>query len=217
LVFSRTTGYEHTSIPVGTAALTALASAEGWQLTATKDPSLFSDEGLDPFNVVVFLNTTDEVLDADQQSAFERFIQRGNGYVGIHAASDTEFDWAWYGELVGAYFRVHPEIQPATLVVEDTTHPATAHLPETWQRTDEWYSFETNPRPNVTVLLSIDEQSYAPGESEMDGDHPIAWYHEYDGGRSFYTALGHTAESYDEPEFIAHVKGGIEWASGATE
>lgn len=217
LVFSRTLGFRHDSIPVAIEALGDMAEAEGWMFAASEDPTVFSDEGLSPYNVLVMLSPTGDILDAAQQSAFERYIQAGNGFVGIHAASDTEFDWAWYGGLVGAFFRVHPDIQPATLIVENRNHPSTAHLPETWARTDEWYSFETNPREDVTVLISIDETSYSPGESEMDGDHPIAWYHEYDGGRSFYTALGHTSESYSEPEFMAHVKGGIEWAARVSD
>lgn len=213
LVFSRTLSYRHESIPVAIEALGELADAEGWQFAASEDPTVFSDSGLAPYNVLVMLSPTGDILDTQQQGAFERFIRAGNGYVGIHAASDTEFDWPWYGELVGAYFNVHPAIQQATLIVEDTTHPSTAHLSNTWVRTDEWYGFATNPRQNVTVLLSIDESSYAPGESEMDGDHPVAWYHEYDGGRSFYTALGHTSESYSEPDFMTHLKGAIEWAA----
>jgi len=217
LVFSRTLGYRHASIPVAIAALEELAEAEGWLFAASEDPAVFSDDRLSPYNVLVMLSPTGDILDAAQQAAFERYIQAGNGYVGIHAASDTEFDWPWYGGLVGAFFRVHPDIQPATLIVENREHPSTAHLPETWVRTDEWYSFETNPRSDVTVLISIDEGSYAPGESEMDGDHPIAWYHEYDGGRSFYTALGHTDASYSEPEFMAHLKGGIEWAARVSD
>lgn len=217
LVFSRTLGYRHASIPVAIEALANLAETEGWEFAASEEASVFSDAGLAPYNVLVMLSPTGDILDAEQQAAFERYIRAGNGYVGIHAASDTEFDWPWYGELVGAFFNEHPDIQEATLIVEDRAHPATAHLSETWVRTDEWYGFVTNPRPDVTVLISIDEGSYAPGESEMDGDHPIAWYHEYDGGRSFYTALGHTSESYSEPDFMAHVKGGIEWAAGAVD
>lgn len=217
LVFSRTLGYRHASIPIAIEALEGLAENEGWQFAASEDASVFSDETLAPYNVLVMLSPTGDILDSEQQAAFERYIQAGNGFVGIHAASDTEFDWAWYGGLVGAYFEVHPDIQEATLIVEDATHPSTAHLPETWVRTDEWYGFVTNPRPGVTVLISIDETSYSPGDSEMGGDHPIAWYHEYDGGRSFYTALGHTSESYGEPEFMAHLKGAIAWAAGASE
>ena len=215
LVFSRTTGYRHVSIEAGVQALQGLAQERGWTLAATEDPTTFSDEGLAAYNVLVFLSTTDEVLDDNQQAAMETFIRAGNGYVGIHAASDTEFYWPWYGELVGAYFNAHPDIQEATIVVEDSGHPSTAHLSGTWTRADEWYGFVTNPRDEVNVLLSLDEQSYTPGAGAMGGDHPIAWYHEYDGGRSFYTALGHTTESYTEAAFLEHVAGGIEWASGA--
>jgi type 1 glutamine amidotransferase len=140
-------------------------------------------------------------------------MRAGNGFVGIHSASATEYDWPFYGGLVGADFREHPEVQPATLVIE-AEHPATAALPERWTRTDEWYGFLENPRPNVTVLISIDETSYAPGTSAMNGDHPIAWYHVYEGARSFHTALGHTTESYTEELFLEHITGGIEWAAG---
>jgi type 1 glutamine amidotransferase len=215
LVFSRTTGYRHLSIETGLLALNGLADDRGWTLTASEDPTTFSDAGLAPFNVLVFLNTADDVLDEQQQAAMEHFIRAGNGYVGIHAASTTEYDWPWYGGLVGAFFNAHPATQEATLLVEETGHPSTAHLAATWVRTDEWYGFRSNPRDDVTVLLSLDEQSYAPGEGSMGGDHPIAWYHEYDGGRSFYTALGHTDESYAEPDFLQHLVGAIEWASGA--
>lgn len=213
LVFSRTVEYRHASIPNGVQALTDLAAERGWTLSATEDPALFSDTGLEPFNVVVFLSTTGDVLDDAQQASFERFIRAGHGYVGIHSASDTEYDWAFYGGLVGAYFNAHPDIQPATIIVEDSSHPSTQHLSGSWMRTDEWYGFRTNPRSAVHVLLSLDESSYSPGEGAMDGDHPIAWYHEYEGGRAFYTALGHTAESYSEPRFLTHLAGAIEWAA----
>jgi type 1 glutamine amidotransferase len=213
LVFSRTTGFRHDSIPDGITALRTLAEARDWGLQATEDPAIFTDSGLAPFNVLVFLSTTGDILTTDQKGAFERYVRSGRGYVGIHSASDTEFSWAFYGELVGAYFREHPAIQEAVIHVETATHPSTASLPTNWRRTDEWYAFQTNPRPNVTVLLTLDESTYSPGTSAM-GDHPIAWFHVYEGARSFYTALGHTRESYTEPNFIAHVAGGIEWAAG---
>jgi type 1 glutamine amidotransferase len=212
LVFSRTTAFRHTSIAQGIAALRMLGTQRGWRVTASEDPTLFTDQGLSPFNVVVFLNTTGDVLNPDQQAAFERFIRRGNGFVGIHSATDTEYEWSWYGELVGAYFRAHPEIQPALIRVE-AAHSSTMGLPSTWMRTDEWYGFRDNPRSRVTVLLTVDESSYMPGASTMGGDHPIAWYHEHDGGRAFYTALGHTEASYAEPLFLGHLAGGVEWAA----
>lgn len=164
--------------------------------------------------MVVFLSTSGDVLDASQEAALERFVRAGNGWVGIHSASDTEYSWPFYGGLVGAYFREHPVIQEALVRVETNSHPATAALPSEFRRTDEWYAFATNPRPNVTVLLTLDETTYAPATSAMGADHPIAWFHAYEGGRAFYTALGHTRESYAEANFLAHVAGGIEWAAG---
>jgi cytochrome c len=211
LVFSRTTEFRHDSIPVGVQALRDLAEERGWTLEATEDPSVFTDSGLAAFNVLLFLSPTGEILDADQQAAFERFIRSEKGFVGIHAAS-TPFDWPFYGELVGATFLDHPDVQAATIVVENADHPTTAHLPERWMRTDEWYNFGTNPRADVEVLLSLDETSYDPGTG-MDGDHPIAWFKEYEGSRVFYTALGHTSESYAEPMFLEHIAGGVEWAA----
>ena len=162
---------------------------------------------------MVFLSTTGNVLDDAQQKAFEEYIRAGNGWVGIHAAADTEYEWPWYGKLVGAWFKGHPRNQQATVNVEDRTHRSTAMLPAEWKRLDEWYSFRSNPRSDVHVLASLDEKSYDPEKVPM-GDHPIAWYHEFDGGRAWYTALGHTKESYAEKPFLEHVREGIEWAAG---
>ena len=211
LVFSRTVGYRHDSIAAGVQSMTKLAADHGWTLAATEDASRFTDATLAGYDAVVFLSTTGDVLNDAQQAAFERFIRAGNGFIGIHSATDTEYDWAWYGGLVGAYFREHPAVQPASVVVEDATNPATLALPNPWRRTDEWYSFKSNPRPDVHVLLSLDESSYAPGASNMSGDHPIAWCHEYDGGRAFYSALGHTSESYSDPVFMAQLAGAVTW------
>lgn len=213
LVFSKTEGFRHASIPAAVSAVESLAPERGWSVRATEDALLFEDAILDAVDVVVFLLTTGDVLDAAQQAAFERFIRRGGGFVGIHAAADTEYDWPFYGGLVGAYFLSHPDIQDADLRVERPGHSATHTLPPTWRRTDEWYNFTRNPRADVTVLVSIDEASYRPGDGAM-GDHPVSWYHGYEGGRAFYTALGHTSESYSEPAFLEHIAGGIDWAGG---
>ena len=160
----------------------------------------------------MFLSTTGDVLDPEQQGAFEEYIRNGGGYVGIHSAADTEYDWAWYGGLVGAYFLSHPEPQDATLLVEDHVHESTAHLGDTWERFDEWYDFRDDPRDRVHVLLSVDPSTLP--DSQMTADHPIAWCHDYDGGRAWYTALGHTDESWAEPAFLQHVLGGIRTAAG---
>ena len=213
LVFSKTTGFRHSSIPNGISAITELAQANGFNVDATEDSTLFTDENLANYQAVIFLSTTGTVLDDQQKAAFQRYIENGNGYVGIHSASDTEYGWAWYGELVGAYFSSHPSIQPARIQIEDADHPSTATLPPDWQRTDEWYNFRTNPRGVVHVLATLDESSYDGGDM---GDHPIAWCHEVTGGgRAWYTALGHTEGSYSEPLFLEHLRGGIMTAAGA--
>ena len=207
-VFTRTDGYRHDSIPAGIAAIRALGAQHGFSVDASEDSGQFTDSGLRHYRAVVFLNTTGTILDPSQRAAFERFIRGGGGFVGIHSAADTEHDWPWYGRLIGAYFESHPEIQAASLQVEDRGHPSTRSPPETWRRTDEWYNFTADPRNKTRVLARLDELSYSGGT--MGVDHPIAWCHDFDGGRSWYTALGHTAASYDEPLFRRHLLGGIQ-------
>ncbi|WP_243740850.1 ThuA domain-containing protein [Streptomyces sp. 8K308] len=214
LVFSRTAGFRHDSIDEGIAAITRLGAANDFTVTATEDAGAFTAENLSRYEAVVFLSTTGDVLNAAQEAAFEGYVNAGGGYVGVHAAADTEYDWAWYNGLAGALFHSHPHIQRATVRVEDRAHDATAHLGGAWQRTDEWYNYRTNPRTTSHVLASLDEASYTGGT--MDGDHPIAWCKEYEGGRAFYTGGGHTAESYSEEAFVRHLLGGIRWAAGAT-
>jgi cytochrome c len=214
LVFSRTAGFRHDSIPAGIAALKQLGTDNGFTVDATEDGAAFTDANLAKYRAVIWLSTTGDVLDPTQQAAFERYIQAGGGYVGIHAASDTEYNWPWYGELVGAYFASHPANQQATVKVEDQAHPSTAELPERWSRFDEWYNFQTNPRSDVHVLASLDETSYTPGAGAMGHDHPTAWCQDYDGGRAWYTGGGHTPESFADPEFLAHLLGGIRTAAG---
>jgi type 1 glutamine amidotransferase len=212
LVFSKTAGYRHASIETGIESIRRLGERGRFRVDATELGEAFSDDRLGRYRVVIFLNTTGDVLDAAQQAAFERFVRRGGGFVGIHSASDTEYDWAWYGGLVGAYFLKHPAIQPATLRVVDRSHPSTSMLPVAWVRRDEWYNFRDWPDERVRVLVEIDERSYSGGS--MGYRHPMAWCHVHDGGRAWYTALGHTAESYAEPLFQEHLLGGILWSAG---
>jgi cytochrome c len=214
LVFSKTAAFRHLSIAPGIAAIRALGEQHGFRVDAGETAGAFTDANLARYRVVVFLNTTGDVLDADQQAAFERFIRRGGGFAGIHSATDTEYEWPWYGRLVGTYFRNHPAIQSAVLRVIDATHPSTRHLPAQWTRTDEWYNFRFDPSAQVHVLLEIDEETYGGGS--MGARHPMAWYHEYDGGRAWYTALGHTNQTYEEPLFLQHLLGGLRWVAGVT-
>ncbi|MFR9722361.1 ThuA domain-containing protein [Streptomyces sp. MS19] len=212
LVFSKTAGFRHDSIPAGISAIESLGEENGFEVTATEDASVFNDADLAQYEVVIWLSTTGDVLNDDQQAAFERYIEGGGGYAGVHAASDTEYDWPWYGELVGAYFDNHPQPQDASVKVEDHAHPSTAHLPTRWERYDEWYSYGDNPRGDVHVLASLDETSYDGGT--MGAEHPIAWCQDIGGGRSWYTGMGHTQESFQEPEFLAHLLNGIRTAAG---
>ncbi len=212
LVFSKTAGFRHGSIPAGIAAIQKLATEHEFTVEVTEDGAAFTDENLARFDVVIWLSTTGDVLNTDQQAAFERYVRDGGGYAGVHAASDTEYDWPWYGDLVGAYFKNHPQQQDATVKIEDPAHPSTADLAPTWDRFDEWYNYRTNPRGDLHVLASLDETSYSGGE--MGSEHPISWCQDYDGGRSWYTGMGHTDESFSDPSFLTHLLGGIRTAAG---
>ncbi|MFB9315717.1 ThuA domain-containing protein [Nocardioides plantarum] len=241
LVFSKTTGFRHGSIPAGITAIERLGAQYGFSVTATEDATKFTLANLQQYEAVVWLSTTSDVLNDTQQAAFEDYIQAGGGYVGVHAASDTEYTWPWYGKLVGAYFRNHPAGTPtATVKVEDKTTPSTCALPDSMSRTDEWYNFQPtegtfaggplpyvggngpatvpdySPRTNsnIHVLATVDESTYNEEDGNTtDDDHPIAWYQEFDGGRSFYTGGGHTDASFSEPLFRLHLLGGIQYAA----
>lgn len=214
LVFSKTAGFRHDSIPAGIAAIQALGAANNFTVVATEDATAFNDANLAAFATVVFLSTTGDVLDANQQAAFERYIRAGHGYVGVHAAADTEYGWAWYGNLAGAYFSSHPAIQSAQLKVEDPAHPSMSGWPLLSNRTEEWYNFQSSPRPRVHVLASVNESTYSPG-TPMGFDHPITWCQEFDGGKSWYTGLGHDSATFNETAFRTMLLGGIQTTAKA--
>lgn len=211
LVFTKTAGFRHKSIEKGVATLKEIGKANNFEITHTEDSLLFTEDILKKYQLVLFLSTTKDVLGPAQENAFKNYINGGGNYMGIHAATDTEYKWPWYGELVGAYFLSHPKQQEAKIEVIDKNHPSTAHLGDSWIHFDEWYNFK-NINPNLHVLLKLDENSYEGGKNGEN--HPIAWYHEFDGGRAFYTGLGHTEESFDEPDFRKHLLGGINYCLG---
>lgn len=217
LVFSKTANFRHNSIEAGIAAIQQLGKQHHFLVDTTEDAGNFNEKNLQRYQTVIFLNTTEDVLNQAQQNDFERFIQAGGGFVGVHAAADTEYGWPWYNKLVGAWFESHPNnpnVREGTFRVLDDSHIATDSLPETWVREDEFYNFR-NINPDINVLIDIDESSYEGG---TNGDnHPMAWYHEYDGGRAFYTAMGHTPASFSEPLFLKHLLGGIQYALGGEE
>jgi uncharacterized protein len=213
LVFSKTEKFRHKDgIPAGIKAIQQLGAENRFAVDATEDAQAFTPENLKQYGAVIFLSTTGDVLNDTQQAAFEQYIKGGGGFVGIHAATDTEYDWPWYGQLVGAYFGSHPPGQQEALFkVTNPNTIATRHLPATFRKTDEMYNFKWIAE-GLQVLLTIDENSYQGGKN---GDHhPMSWYHNYEGGRAFYTALGHDAKTFAEPLYLKHLLGGIEYALG---
>src|SRR3954471_9191938 len=231
LVFSKTAGFRHDSIPAGIAAIQQLGQSNDFTVDTTEDGAKFTDANLAQYDVVVFLSTTGDVLDDTQQAAFERYIRAGGGYVGIHAAADTEYGWNFYNNMLGASFRNHPAGTPqASVDIVDTNEPSTQGLPVRWTRTDEWYNYQGPIDPavngntevadfsarlsNVHVLATVDESTYGEDDGNtVDDDHPISWCSDYEGGRIWYTGMGHTIESYSDPNFLKHILGGLETAS----
>jgi type 1 glutamine amidotransferase len=209
LVFTKAADFEHDSRAAGVEAIRSLGARNGFVVEATEDTAAFGH--LERYAAVIFLSTTGDVLGATEQAALRRYVRGGGGFVGVHSAADTEHGWPWYGTLLGARFVSHPPIQTATVRVVDRSHPSTQRLPALWERTDEWYDFAASPRDDVRVLATVDETTYTGGK--MGADHPIAWCHAVGRGRSWYTAGGHTSESYAEPLFRSHLLGGIRWAA----
>ena len=217
LVFSKTAGYRHQSIVAGKQALFKLARERGFEVDTTENSDDFNEQTLQKYDALMFLCTSGEVLNEAQQEAMRRFIQNGGGFIGIHSAADTEYEWEWYGRLVGAYFNAHPNdpnVREGAMAIVDPQHEATQKLPSTWKRMDEWYDYKS-VQTDLKVLITVDEASYKRSEENpQTAPHAIAWYHEFDGGRAFYTGLGHTSESYAEALFLEHVYGGLKYATG---
>ena len=215
LVFSKTTGFRHESIEAGIEALKKLGPRHELSLKFTESSGYVGSDSLFTHDAILFLNTTGTLFTDKERSYLKRFIQAGGGFVGVHSAADTEYDWPWYEGLVGAYFDNHPNnpnVREAAIMVSDEDHPALNGLPQRWEREDEWYNYRSF-KESLQILLKLDTDSYEG--SDHPGNHPIAWYREYDGGRSFYTGLGHTEESYSDPLFLNHLMGGILYALGA--
>jgi type 1 glutamine amidotransferase len=219
LIFSKTNGFRHSSIEAGIQAITGACVQKGWQVYATENGAIMDPQYLRSFKVIVFLSTTGNILNRHQKHAFENFIENGGGYVGIHSASDTEHEWHWYGQLIGTFFSSHtlfPEHTPkGTLLTENRNHLATKDLPAHWTKEDEWYNFKQNVRgkKDFEVLVSVQPNSYKTWwPAQMKGDHPISWTHQLKNGRMFYTAIGHTSETFNDTNAMKHIMGGIEWA-----
>jgi uncharacterized protein len=208
LLYSKTNGFRHESISAGIQAIKKLGLENNFSVDATEDSLDFNIKNLKKYQAVIFLSTTGNVLGEKQKLALQSFMKKGGGFVGVHAATDCEYNWPWYVKMIGANFESHPKQQTAKLEITDDKHPATQHLPTIWERKDEWYNFK-NLNPEVHVLIKIDESSYTGGKNNHN--HPMSWYHTFGGGKVFYTALGHTVESYSETLFLQHLLGGIQY------
>lgn len=209
LVFSKTQAYRHASIAEGKLALLKLGRENNWIVDTSEDATAFYSQNLEKYKAIIFLNTSGNILDTIQKQAFQHFIRKGGGFVGIHAATDTEKKWPWYNDLVGAYFQGHPKPQNALYQVIDNTHPSVSFLPDTLTRFEEIYNFYSFKANLVKVVMTVDEKSYTGGK--MGDNHPAAWYHNFDGGKAFYTAWGHHPETYTDPTFLQHITAAIKW------
>lgn len=223
LSFNGDTGFVHKSKLLAEKMIVDLGADNGWQVSTSSDPSIFTETDLSRFDVIVFCNncgTESAIFNEEQQRGFQKYIRGGGAFVGIHCAGaiwhETGDFKDWYEKLIGTRLVAHPPVQSARLIVEDRAHVSTFHLPIHWNVKDEWHRFGSNPREEVHVLISLDESSYK-GKDKMFGDHPISWHQEYDGGRSFFTTLGHTKEIYGNQHYRDHILGGIKWAAGLTE
>ncbi len=222
LLITKTAGWHHESINQGVEAIKALAVRNFFDVQWHQDAVDITDNYLKNFQVIIFLNTTGDIFKEEEQKSIERFIQSGKGYVGIHSASDTEYEWPWYTKLVGRMFHIHPVIQTAKINLTSTKFPGLQGFTDRPLWTDEWYEFLPETTTGLNYILSVDESTYNPKADwasknvkgiGMGNFHPIAWYHEFDGGRSFYTALGHVPAIYSEPAFLNHIYAGIYWAA----
>jgi len=219
LLFTKMEGFHHKSVNEGVTAMREMAEKHYFSLDWHEDAGVFSDDRLEQYDAIVFLHTTGDILNEEQQAAMERFIQAGNGFVGIHSASDTHYDWEWYTKLVGRMFHIHPPNQTAQLEVLDSSFPGMERMPEKFWFTDEYYEFGPEKVEGLNYLLAVDGNTFDPSarwgdtESQAMDFRPLAWYHEYDGGRSFYTALGHIPATFSDDLFLEHIYGGLMWAA----
>lgn len=223
LLITKTDGWHHPAIHEGVAGMRGLADKHHFKLTWEENVArVITDENLKNYDAIIFLLTTGDVLNAQQQKVMERFIRSGKGFVGIHSAADTEYEWTWYTQLVGHMFHIHPVIQTASLKVLDPQFPGLERMPRTLWWTDEWYEYKRATVKGLKYILAVDEKTYDPkvtwagrklSGKGMGKFHPISWYHSFDGGRAFYTGLGHMPALYSDDLFLEHLYGGLRWAT----
>ena len=212
LVLTATAGFRHDSIPAAISAIRSMGSTSGFSPTFSEDVSVLTEANLDRSDVVMFVLTSGELpLTDSAKAALLAFVSSGGGFIGVHSATDTLYQWPEYERLVGAYFREHPWTQRADVLIEDSTHPATTGLPSRLSLVEEFYTFRENPRPRVQVLLRLDAASVGAA-----GDFPLAWAHSFGTGRAYYNALGHFADTWNDAKFRQQIAGAIRWAAAGS-
>ncbi len=210
LMLTATAGFRHDSITAARQVMSTLGIGNSFTVTATEDVSSITASSLASHQVLMVALTSGELpFSAAQKTAILSFVEDGGGFIGVHSATDTLYEWPDYGRLIGAYFLEHPWTQPGTVIVESQAHPATAGLGDRFAIREEFYTFRENPRPRVQVLLRLDAASVAAA-----GDYPLAWAHAFGRGRVYYNALGHFDETWRDPRFQRQLAGAIRWASG---
>ncbi len=215
-------GFAHDNLAASAVAIQELGKQNGFSVDVSTNPAVFADETLKNYRALIFANSNNEAFDNEnQRAAFQRFIRNGGGFMGIHSSTGSERQWTYFQEMQGAKFFRHSPLQKFTVNVIETNHPSTAHLTNIWPWEDECYFF-TNVNPGIKVLLVADTASLkdpklttAAGQ-KSNGAFPLAWCHEFDGGRVFYTSLGHKIGYYSDPLFRTHLLGGIQWVLGKT-
>lgn len=220
IVFTKTNGFEHECIPAAVAAIEKLSLANNWNIIITNQDTIFNHKQLQSIDLIILVSPTGDIFNAEAEKAIEQFVERdGKNLLTVHSGTDAEYDWQWYQNAIGARFMGHPPVQKGTIIIEDRNNPSTAIFPDdTWMAEDEWYSFFSNPRDKVHVLISMDESSYDvdnnpwfPGKKLRMNDHPLVWYKELGEGIVYQSALGHPIEMYSNPIYLKHLKGAIDW------
>ena len=210
-LYTHTTNYPHESIPDAVRAFRYIGQTNGFTVLHSEDPATFRENLIRDVDVIAFVNNSGEVLDIQGKAILQQFVRAGGGFVGVHGAAATLERWPWYVNLIGATFKSHPPVQSAVVHTVDRLHPATAHFPDQWNWTDEWYNFESLP-VDARVLLTVDELTYEGGEHGRF--HPISWCRQFEGGRVFYMGIGHRSEAFRDTSIMKHLLGGIRFAAG---
>lgn len=215
LMLRHSAGFEHSYLPDAEVALKQLGQDNGWQVNTTHRCELITAENLEKLDMLIFATTGNLAFDDAQKQALLDFVRGGKAFFGIHNATDTCYDWPEYGEMLGGYFAGHPWHQEVNVIVEDTNHPATRMLGDSFKVVDEIYTYRNWDRSTTHVLMHLDNSSVDISKGNRDdNDYALGWCHTYGQGRVMYTAFGHPDVLWHQEWFLEHIAGCIRWAGG---